>query len=347
LEDLTQHLAYIAEQEGVQAERAALEYIARQGGGSMRDAISLLDQLVAYGSGQITLELVQRVLGAVTSQSVVALVEAIIERDMAAGLDVINQVVSDGVDPRQMAREMVDYLRGVMLVKLGDGAELLNVPTETLAVMQTQAARVEAGTIVQATALFNKAMLDIKSGLLTIPQLPLELAFVETATAAGPILLSAPTVSGGTTSGPIRQSESKVRAEQLSETIPAPTVVPAPVDELTIDTIRTCFEQVMLKVEKKNKYMAEALRTQARLYKVAGNDVYFTTVDMMKRRFEKPQPKTALNEAFSEVLGQPVSVHFLSETASSEAQSLKQGDNEDEIAALLKVAKELGGQIVD
>jgi hypothetical protein len=68
---------------------------------------------------------------------------------------------------------------------------------------------------------------------------------------------------------------------------------------------------------------------------------------MMKRRFEKPQPKTALNEAFSEVLGQPVSVHFLSETASSEAQSLKQGDNEDEIAALLKVAKELGGQIVD
>ena len=182
LEDIAQWLAYIAEQEEVEAEPAALDFIARQGGGSMRDAISLLDQLLAYGSGQITLEMVQSILGTVASESVIALVDAIIDQDTATGLDVVNQVISDGGDPRQLAREMVEYLRAVMLIKLGDGATLLNLPEETMAVARTQADRAEAAMIVHATALFNKAMVDIKSGLLTIPQLPLELAFVEAAT---------------------------------------------------------------------------------------------------------------------------------------------------------------------
>ncbi|MDX1521156.1 MAG: DNA polymerase III subunit gamma/tau, partial [Anaerolineae bacterium] len=111
LDAISKHLEHIAQHEGVEAEAAALDFIARQSGGSMRDAISLLDQLIAYGSGSITLELVQTVLGSVTSQSVISLTDAIIDQDVAAGLDVINQVVGDGVDPRQMAREVVEYLR--------------------------------------------------------------------------------------------------------------------------------------------------------------------------------------------------------------------------------------------
>jgi DNA polymerase-3 subunit gamma/tau len=69
LHEVTDRLAYIIAQEGFTAEPAALEYIARQGGGSMRDAISLLDQLTAYSSQEITLELVRTVLGSVASRS--------------------------------------------------------------------------------------------------------------------------------------------------------------------------------------------------------------------------------------------------------------------------------------
>ena len=82
----------------------------------MRDAISLLDQMIAYGSETLTLKLVQSVLGMVASQAVVDLVGALIEQDLANGLEIINHVVNDGIDPRQFAREIVEHLRAVMLV---------------------------------------------------------------------------------------------------------------------------------------------------------------------------------------------------------------------------------------
>ena len=116
LSDMTQWLAHIAEAEALQVEPAALESIARQGGGSMRDAISLLDQLTAYGSETITLAQVQAVLGSVASQSVIELADSLIDGDLARGLDVINQVVGDGAEPRQFTREFVEYLRGLLLL---------------------------------------------------------------------------------------------------------------------------------------------------------------------------------------------------------------------------------------
>ncbi len=343
LEDIAQRLAYIIEEEGLSAETKALEYIARQGGGSMRDAISLLDQLTAYGSGNITLDLVQTVVGAVASQAVVDLVEAVIEQDVATGLNVINQLVNDGADPRQLARETVEYLRLVMLVKLGNGAETLNLPEEMMKTITQQATRVEAALIIRATSLFNEAMIDIKSGLLSIPQLPLELAFVEAATlrvAEDAVTSKVTPVIAKTPSLPPEQPSKVVGPSQKTR-----HQVSTAVDTtLNVDMVRSSFDQALTEIEKKNKIMAEALRNQTRLYKVEGNEIYFVTMDMLKERFEKPKPTTALNEAFSQVIGMPVAVRFLSEKTAT--TSLTEGHEEQDHIALLKVAEELGGKVV-
>nr|BAL58007.1 DNA polymerase III subunit gamma/tau [uncultured Chloroflexota bacterium] len=344
LADIVNRLSYIVEQEGLKAEPAALEYIARQASGSMRDAISLLDQLTAYGTETITLELVQTVLGAVTSQAVMALVDALIERNVAAGLDLINQIISEGVDPRQLARELVEYLRSVMLVKLGNGQSLLNVPDETLAVMTAQAARAEGAVIVRATSLFNQALVDIKSGLLAVPQLPLELAFVEAITST-------------TASQPVETvRETPVEVETVSRSSEAPprSVFKEPEQMpagtgVTVEAVQRCFASVLKEIEKKNKVMAEALRNQTRLHKVAGNELYFATSEMLKKRFEKPQPQAAINEAFSKAVGQKVIVRFVSEAVAPKVSSAGPGEEDEDIdsEALLKVAQDLGGQIVE
>ncbi len=355
VEDVVERLRFIIEQEGVEAETDALTYIARQGGGSMRDAISLLDQLVAYGSGHITLELVQNVLGAVASQTVVELVDAMIDQDVAVGLDAINRVVNDGLDPRQMAREVVEYLRGVMLIKLGNSTDLLNLPQETLAIMKKQADRADAGMIVRATSLFNEAMLDIKSGLLAIPQLPIELALVES-TMIQPNAVPTQTFTTVSLSPPVASVPKSVVPPPNKG--PAPTKASAPPSEnqvvlpsgadLTIDTVRTSFGQALLEIEQKNKVMAETLRTQTQLYKVSGNEIYFVTNELMKQRFEKPQPQTALNEAFSQAIGQPVSIRFISEQMVNAPNVEQDTDQvEENLDSLLKIAEELGGTIVD
>ncbi len=352
LEEIARRLGYIIEQEGLTAEQDALEYIARQGGGSMRDAISLLDQLTAYGSGNITLELVQSVVGAVASQEVVELVGALIERDIAAGLDTINRLVGDGADPRQLAREVVEYLRAVMLVKLGNGADLLNLPDEMVALIKEQAIRADAALIVRATGLFNEALIDIKSGLLSVPQLPLELAFVETTagTVAPAMAQAQPQTVAPAVAAPVQTSPSPVKKAAPS-TPPAPSpeaaTVHVPVstgDGVTVDTVRGCFQHVLNDIENKNKIMAEVLRNQTRLYKVEGNGIYFITAETWKTRFDKPQPKAALNEAFSQAIGQSVAVHFLLETTVA-GGSNSDANSEEAMAALIKAAEELGGEI--
>ncbi|MBI1881704.1 MAG: DNA polymerase III subunit gamma/tau [Chloroflexi bacterium] len=361
--DVAERLAHIVTEEGFTAEPAALEYIARQGAGSMRDAISLLDQLTAYGGQKITLELVQTVLGAVASQSVVELVETLIARNMAAGLEIISQVVNDGLDPRQFAREIVEYLRAVMLTKLGDGSALLSLPEEILATIKTQAAQADAAAIVRATTLFNAAMFDLKSSLLALPQLPLELAFVEAVT---PVTV-APVVSETViaTPPPAPKVISPVRVEPTvpKATSPAPplkrvteTEGGKSIGDLTFETVQSYLEQIIRELEPKSKTMAEALRNQARLYRVEDSNIHFVTSDWMKARFEKPQPRTAIHEAFNKVLGHTVSVHFVPEssgsfpTTSSTSETQPAQGNErqpdEDPEALIKMAEELGGKVV-
>ncbi len=363
LHDVADRLAYIIAQEGFTAEPAALEYIARQGGGSMRDAISLLDQLTAYSSQEITLELVRTVLGAVASQSVTELVEALVNRDIAAGLNVINRVVGDGLDPRQFAREIVEYLRAVMLAKLGDAPTLLNLPDETLAIVKTQAAKTDTTLVVRATALFNEALFDLKSSLLAVPQLPLELAFVEAATP-----ITAPPVIGEPLASPsIPHVASPAGQEKPARVANPPTSPKVPVpptpDEaftaaglpLTAEYVTSCLERVIRDIEPKNRTMAEALRNDVRLKSVIGQEIQFVTSEFMKGRFEKPQPKAVIDEAFRRALGQAVTVRFIAEGTASdgrdhqpEAHARAPQTPADASEALIKLAvDELGGQIAE
>ncbi len=98
--------------EKLTAEPEALTLIARQSAGGMRDAISLLDQMASTGK-EITLGLTQTVLGTATSQTVIDLVAAVLDRKPASGMDAIHTALDAGTDPRLLARQVVDYLRAL------------------------------------------------------------------------------------------------------------------------------------------------------------------------------------------------------------------------------------------
>jgi DNA polymerase-3 subunit gamma/tau len=198
-EDMVARLAYIAEQEGLTVQPEALELIALQGTGAMRDAISLLDQLASYGD-QILLDQVQRVLGTVAGAAASKLVACLASGDIASGLDLINRTVAEGVDPRQFGREVVEVLRGLLLVHEGAGTRLLHATAEQAAEMEALAARLSLGRLVRAIRLFNEAATDLRRGFQTIPQLPLELALVESL--AGGETTPAPATAAPETANP-------------------------------------------------------------------------------------------------------------------------------------------------
>ncbi len=175
LSALVQRLEAIAEAEGVTAEPEALELIARTATGSMRDAISLFDQMSA--AGEVTADYVRLMLGAERREVVRSLLAAWVEGDLTEGLNVINRAVDGGADPRQLARQTADFLRGLLLIRLGAAHTWTDPTSEERAIFAEMAQKTDPERVVEAVRLFSDVAAKQRTGWQ--PQLPLELAFVE------------------------------------------------------------------------------------------------------------------------------------------------------------------------
>lgn len=174
---LVEHLGRIAKEEGVEVEPAALDLIARQATGSVRDAVSLLDQLFAFCEGRVSVRDVEAVLGTVPAAAVSGLVEALLAKDVPRALRLVDDLARSGTDLAYVARSLVEYLRGLLLLRVGGEVRLLNRASEEAAAMQEQARRARAEDLVRWVRTFQKAVEEMKGDLL--PQIPLELACVE------------------------------------------------------------------------------------------------------------------------------------------------------------------------
>ncbi len=221
--EITARLERLAEREELRIEPRALELIARQATGSMRDAESLLDQLASYDSGGITVEQMRSALGIGADETVMAITEALSRGDAAAGLGAINAAVEEGIDPRQFARQMVEHLRALLLLTLDSGVELPQVSEEALPLLRAQAAEFSRRQLVRAVQLFSRAAQEAKGGWQ--PQLGLEMAFIEAV-----LPPESKTVEpGGTDSGGVSGSpRQRVRASQAASGRGVATAEPDP-----------------------------------------------------------------------------------------------------------------------
>ncbi len=173
--EITARLKKMAVQENLSIDADALTLLARQATGSLRDAESLLDQLASSGK-KIDIALAQTMLGTATNQAVVELVDAILNKEPAAGLNLIHRSLDAGSDPRQFARQAVDYLRSLLLVKMGS-ADQVEATSEQRAQMAQHAQAFSLPILLETLRTFNSATSDLRSSW--HPGLALELAFAE------------------------------------------------------------------------------------------------------------------------------------------------------------------------
>ena len=175
--EIAGRLNWLAEREALAIEPGAVELLARQAAGSVRDAESLLDQLVVSPEDRITLARAQMVLGTAPDAAVLAVVDAWLDADSARGLGVIHDALASGADARQFCRQMVGHLRQLLLVQAA-GAQLdVEGPVERKKEMLAQAARAPRRALIDAVRRFQEAALQPVGSWQ--PQLPLELAFIE------------------------------------------------------------------------------------------------------------------------------------------------------------------------
>ena len=167
-------LSHICGKEGISIDPEAFKLIARATTGSLRDATNLLEQLITQYGNKIELAQAQAMLGISGDSRIGELARYIIAKDVSSGLKVINAVAADGLDLRQFNRELVDYLRQLLLAKSGS-AEMIDATVDDLAEIQKLAGSASLDYLLNTVKLFSSIDLRLDS----YSPLPLELALVE------------------------------------------------------------------------------------------------------------------------------------------------------------------------
>jgi DNA polymerase-3 subunit gamma/tau len=341
LTEVADRLALICDAEGVSIDRAALELVAREGTGSVRDSISLLDQLLADPDAHISLELAEQILGTASGQNVVELAQAIIENNAAWGLDIINVAVNGGADPRQFGRQIIEYLRQLLLVMLG-GSELVDATPERRATIEQQAGDVGRKALLAAIRAFNSAVQEWQGGWQ--PQLSLELAFLES---IKPVVEEEPE--------PVAHPRTPVRTQ---DDLPAPVLPPQPRPEgapahpsdpsagLKVADVVAQWTKVQ-KIARTHHPSLPALLDHAVPRDIKGDRLIIgVQTAVFKQKLEADDKRQALENALADVLG--VAMH-VSIVVTGEAAA--RHHDVDELLAQDDVlafgVNELGGEITD
>ena len=172
--DTEEKLSRICQAEGITIAPEALRLVAKSARGGLRDAENLLEQIYTYYGAEVSLAQVQEMLGMAGDERARELVKYIAQKDMGAGLKAIGRAAEDGLDLKQIDREVVSYLRELLLLKSGLDKES-GLTKEEMAELKTLAGTASLEHVLRAVKLFGQ----IEGTLDNDSTLPLELALVD------------------------------------------------------------------------------------------------------------------------------------------------------------------------
>lgn len=276
IDTISARMQELMDAEQVEVEEKAIHYIAKAADGSMRDALSLLDQCIAFYLGQkLTYDHVLEVLGAVDTDVFSRLLRSILARDVPKVLDMVEELVMQGRELTQLAADFTWYLRNLLLVKTSDSIEdVLDVSSENLAQLKEEAQMIEVDMLLRYIRIFSELSGQLKYA--TQKRVLLEVALIKLCTPAmevsqDSLLDRIRAVEEKLEQGvPVRQYGSEPEREQRIETVsqPKPEVplaIPEDVQEVvknfrsiadeTSGPVRTYLKKARLSLGGDNRLM--------------------------------------------------------------------------------------------
>ncbi len=341
-DDIISKLNRICSAEGINIEPEALRLVARSATGSLRDAENLLEQLSTYYGSDIGLSQVQAILGITGDKRARELAGHIIKNDISSGMKTISVVSSDGLDLKQFNRELVAYLRGLLLIKSGCQKDL-DFTAEEIAELKDLSATASLEQILRAVKLFGQ----LELGSDNYATLPLELALVdctlassvkippppEPAEPATPPAKPAPQVAT-----PSRKKKAEAKTEPV-EASPSPAEAvdaasPEPVSRL--DQLESNWKQVIEQAPENTKRTpAIAILRSAGVKPVAGEDgtvILTFKYPYLKDKIEETENMKVTAEIISSFVGHTCRIRCVYESENNH---------------LVQEAQRLGAQIIE
>ena len=185
--DLSAHIKKIAGLEGITIEDDALYLLARKADGSVRDAISLLDQLFAYAGEKITIEIVIEALGLIDNRFYFDYVEAVAAKDCASGLEKTKELIDAGVEIPEFCAGLAQHFRNLLILQsLENPEKILELSESEMEAYSKQKKYFSSGDLLRMIKFVSNMTLDLKSGL--DPRLLLETNTIKLASMESTIL---------------------------------------------------------------------------------------------------------------------------------------------------------------
>ena len=175
--EIRDHLADIVKEEGVAISDEALNAIARKAAGGMRDAISVLDQCIAFAGERVELSHVELVLGTVSEESTALLLDAVMEQDYSKMFSLLNDFMQQGKDIKQVMRDCVQYCRQLLLLKVAPREQLVELPQNCMDHAQEQVKTLSVEFLGRMINRLAEAEKDLRYS--NQPQIILEAALVD------------------------------------------------------------------------------------------------------------------------------------------------------------------------
>ena len=179
IDTIARRLEELMKEEQIEAEEKAIRYIAKSADGSMRDALSLLDQCIAFYLGEtLTYDKTLNVLGAVDTEVFGQLLRAVIESKVEKVIEMIDTLIIEGRDLTQLAVDFTWYLRNLLLIKSSDNMEeILDVSTESLVVLKEEAEMIPAEILLRYIRIFSDMSAQLKNS--TQKRVLMEVTFIK------------------------------------------------------------------------------------------------------------------------------------------------------------------------
>ena len=342
LADLTKLLRRVADGEKIDAPDAALSLVARSARGSFRDAVSTLDQLSAATDGQITVQAVLQLLGAVEEEALFRICDLVVDRDTAGLLNFIEELAEQGQDLGRLVTDLLEHLRHLMLVQhLGEVPDSIPATPEARERLQAQANQLGEPDVVRLIDLLALAVDDVRQG--GDPRLPLELALVK-------VTRPGADLSRQSLSFRLEQLESKTGTPAPRATEPVAPPPPPPATEpsdpaeakpkLELNEIQTAWKQAILPAIGERSIPTASVLNEARPVELAGERlvIEFPPAASFHRNLaEEPKNASLLAEVLYEVTGRRLTLAFaIGEGEAEEAEAEDVPTSEEDIISLMK-----------
>ena len=179
--EVAEQLKKIAEQEKVQIDNEALQVIADNAEGSLRDAISVMDQAASFADGKVDKRILKDLLGIVDIQVVRELTQSLIDKNVVAGVNLVNEIYFKGYDINQLGKLWLNYLRELLMIKLGN-EQLVQKSEDEKKAMGRQAAVFTISNLINLLQRLVEAMNQYK--VTSLPQLALEMVVAKSCSEA-------------------------------------------------------------------------------------------------------------------------------------------------------------------